>query len=273
MRVMMRALAAATVCVALLATGLVSASASGATSAVDLIMSLSDGGSPFVARQDPGTTSTPSGTWTLTVRNTGTSASSGTTQVVFSASGDNGAFLPSSGSGWSCQDTGYLVRTCTNGTAVRKGGSLPPLTFPIAVGAGSSDVYATANVSNPSNGGVDHSTLSIDTPLVEDPAVDLSMSLSDGGSPFVARQDPGTTSTPSGTWTLTVRNTGTSASSGTTQVVFSASGDNGAFLPSSGSGWSCQDTGYLVRTCTNGTAVPAGGSLPPLTFPIAVGAG
>src|ERR1700740_405019 len=112
------ALAVVTTCVALLATALVPVSASAATSAVDLSMSIGDGGVPFVAQQDPGTTSTPSGTWTLTVRNTGPSASSGTTQVVFSASGNDPNFLPSSGSGWSCEDTGYLVRTCTNGAAV-----------------------------------------------------------------------------------------------------------------------------------------------------------
>jgi hypothetical protein len=124
MRAGLRALAVATTGVALLGTAVVSAptSASAATSAVDLVMSLSDGGLPFIAQQDPGTSSTPSGTWTLTVRNTGTSASSGTTQVVFSASANSGNFLPSSGSGWSCQDTAYLQRTCTNGTAVRKGG-------------------------------------------------------------------------------------------------------------------------------------------------------
>jgi hypothetical protein len=173
-------------------------SASAASSAVDLTMSISDGGVPFVAQKDASTTSRPSGTWTVTVRNTGTSASSGTTQIVFAAYA-TGYFLPSDGTGWTCADTGDRVRTCTNTAKVPAGGSLPPLTFPWAQLPGYGFAQATATVSNPSDGTVSNDTLSIDTPVVENPAVDLSMSISDGGAPFVAQKDASTTSRPSGT--------------------------------------------------------------------------
>jgi hypothetical protein len=201
----------------------------------------------------------------VTVRNTGTFASSGTTQIVFAASA-TGYFLPSAGSGWTCADTGDRVRTCTDTARVAAGGSLPPLTFPWAQLPGYGYAVATARLTNPSDGSIEHDTLSIDTPVVDNPAVDLSMSIGDGGSPWAAQANAATSSTPSGTWTVTVRNTGTFASSGTTQIVFAASA-TGYFLPSAGSGWTCSDTGDRVRTCTNTAPVPAGGSLPPLTFP------
>jgi hypothetical protein len=46
-----------------------------------MIMPISDGGSPSAAQQNAGATSPPSGTWTVTVRNTGTAANSGTAQI------------------------------------------------------------------------------------------------------------------------------------------------------------------------------------------------
>jgi hypothetical protein len=107
-----RAVAALSVCIAL-ALSLVPAAASAASaSPVDLVMSVDDGGSPWVAQKDAQTTSTPSGTWTITVRNTGTSASSGTTTIQLDAI-STGYFLPSAGQGWTCTDTGDRIRTCT----------------------------------------------------------------------------------------------------------------------------------------------------------------
>ena len=237
--------------------------------AVNLSMSIGDGGSPWVAQKDASTTSTPSGTWTITVRNTGTSASSGTTTIRLDAI-STGYFLPSSGQGWTCTDTpaGDRIRTCTNDAVVPAGGSLPPLAFPWASLPGYGYANATATLTNPSDGTTNNNTMSIFTPVVENPAVNLSMSIGDGGSPWVAQKDASTTSTPSGTWTITVRNTGTSASSGTTTIRLDAI-STGYFLPSSGQGWTCTDTpaGDRIRTCTNDAVVPAGGSLPPLAFP------
>ena len=102
-----RPFAAIGVCLALLAWSLVPASALAASSAVDLVVSVSDGGSPFVAQKDAATSSTPSGTWTVTVRNTGTSASSGTTTINFNANvngNGTGYLLPGTGQGWTCDN-------------------------------------------------------------------------------------------------------------------------------------------------------------------------
>src|SRR5215469_9407252 len=237
--------------------------------AVDMSMSLSDGGAPWTAQSNQQST-TPSGTWTLRVRNTGTVASSGTTTIVFSAY-STGKFLPSTGKGWSCDDTNAVVRTCTSGWSVAPGGALPPLSLPWVSLPGYGYAYATATLSNQRNGTINHSTASIYTPVVEQPAVDLSMSLSDGGTPWTEQANPATTTTPSGTWTLDVRNTGTVASSGTTTVTFDAQ-SAGDYLQSSGQDWACADNGATL-TCTNPDAVPAGGTLPPLSVPWATSSG
>ena len=242
-----------------------------------MVMSVSDGGAPFVAQNGASPTSGAGGTWTVTVRNTGTSASSGTTQVQFNAAINGNAYgylQTSGGSGWTCDNNGYgYAETCTNSTAVPAGGSLPPLTFPYAPLPGYGHAAAEATLTNPSDGTLNNNDLRIDTPVVEQLAVNLSMSVSDGGAPFVARKDASPTSPPSGTWTVTVRNTGTAASSGTTQVQFDTApngGRVGYLQTSGGSGWTCSDNGSgQVEICTNTAVVPAGGSLPPLAFPFA----
>ena len=233
--------------------------------AVNLSMSVGNGGSPWVAQSDASTASPPSGTWTVRVRNTGTSASSGTTTVELDAAA-TGYFLPSAGQGWTCTDTGDRIRSCSNDAAVPAGGSLPPLTFPWASLPGYGLAHAKLTLTNPSDGTINNDTLAIRTAVVENPAVNLSMSVGNGGSPWVAQSDASTASPPSGTWTVRVRNTGTSASSGTTTVELDAAA-TGYFLPSAGQGWTCTDTGDRIRSCSNDAAVPAGGSLPPLTFP------
>ena len=83
------------------------------------------------------------------------------------------------------------------------------------------------------------------------------MSVSEGGSPFAGQQNAGATSPPRGTRTVTVRNTGTAASSGTTRIQLSMN-HNSHLQPASGSGWSCDTTSYGA-TCINTAAVPAGG--------------
>src|SRR5215469_6288819 len=187
-------------CAVLLASTQTAAHGAAKALTADLSMSLSDGGTQWTAQSNQQST-TPSGTWTLTVRNTGTAASSGTTTIIFSAY-STGKFLPSTGKGWSCDDTNAVVRTCTSGWSVAPGGALPPLSLPWVSLPGYGYAYATATLSNQRNGTINHSTASIYTPVVEQPAVDLSMSLSDGGTPWTEQANPATTTTPSGTWTL-----------------------------------------------------------------------
>jgi hypothetical protein len=222
-------------------------------------MSLSDGGSPWVAQADASTTTTPSGTWTLTVRNTGTSASSGTTQIQFDASA-TGYFLPSAGTGWTCADTGDRVRTCTNTAAVPPGGSLPPLTFPWASLPRYGYAYAQAILTNPSDGTIGNNTLSIYTPVAEPTStIDVVASVSDGGVPF--------TGGGQAAYSVTVRNVGTSAASGVTTVHYPTPLDG---MTATGSGWTCTDSSVADPTCTYPGGLAAGAALPPITITGAV---
>src|SRR5262249_27167578 len=152
---------------------------------------------------DAGPTSPPSGAWTVTVRNTGTAASSGTTQVELYFVNGTGYLQPATGSGWTCDDrTGS--QTCTNTDPVPAGGSLPPLKFPVAALPGYGSAHAQATLTNPSDGTTDNNTLNIDTPIVEPTStVDVVATASDGGSPFTAGS--------LATYTVTVQNVGTSA--------------------------------------------------------------
>src|SRR5438067_1665024 len=156
--------------------------------AVNLAVSVADGGQPFVAL--PGDEvwngSASSGAWSVMVRNTGTSASSGTTTVQFGASA-TGRTRPPSGTGWSCSDNNTSTQeTCTNDAVVDAGGALPPLTFPWASLPNYGSAYADVMVSNSSDGTIDNNEVRINTPVVEDRAVNLAVSVADGGQPFVA---------------------------------------------------------------------------------------
>jgi hypothetical protein len=71
-----------------------------------MIMPVSDGGSPFAVQQNAGPASPPSGTWTVTARNTGT-ASPGTTQIQLSMDCNSSHPQPASDTGWSCDTTAY----------------------------------------------------------------------------------------------------------------------------------------------------------------------
>jgi hypothetical protein len=84
------------------------------------------------------------------------------------------------------------------------------------------------------------------------------MSVSDGGSPFAAQQNAGPTSPPSGTWTVTVRSTGT-ASSGTTRIQLSMGYTSSHLQPASGSGWSCDTTSYGARPAPTPPRCPRAG--------------
>jgi hypothetical protein len=231
----------------------VSASASAASPAVDMVMSISDGGSPFVARADASTSSTPSGTWTVTVRNTGTSASSGTTTIQFAASA-TGYFPASAGTGWTCTDTGDRARSCSNTAHVPAGGSLPPLTFPWASLPRYGYAQATVTLTNPSDGTIKNNTLAINTPVVEPTSsIDVVATVSDGGFPFTAGKQA--------VYSVTVRNVGTSAATGVTTVHYPAP-FSGAVA--AGTGWTCTDSNVPDPTCTHPDGLAAGAALPPV---------
>ncbi len=228
--------------------------------AVNLSMSVSDGGAPFVAQKDASPSSGAGGTWTVTVRNTGTKASSSATQVQFNAAVDGnvyGYLQTSGGSGWTCDNNGYGYDvTCTNTAVVRAGGSLPPLAFPYAPLPGYGFARAQVTLTNPSDGTVNNNTLNIETPVVEPTStIDVVATLSDGGFPFTAGQRA--------VYYVTVRNVGSSAASGDVTVHYPVPFDG---MTASGTGWSCTASTVSDPTCTHSGGLAAGTILPPVTL-------
>jgi hypothetical protein len=240
----------------------------------DLTLSVDDHGQPFV--MPPRTDLLkPGGAWTALVRNTGTEPSSGTTTLRIACQGlfclVGGWLVNPSGDGWSCSDTPAYELTCTNDDVVPAGGSLPPLRVPVAPYRHNT-VYATFSLNNPSDNNADDNQVYISSPVVDTIPAHLTLSVKDGGEPFV--MPPRTDRYKSGgAWTALVRNTGTEPSSGTTTVRIACQGAfclvGGWLVNPSGDGWSCSDTPAYELTCTNDQVVPAGGALPPLRVPVA----
>jgi hypothetical protein len=194
----------------------------------------------------------------VTVRNTGTAASSGTTQVAFSTNpnvGFTGYLQTVGGSGWSC-DTSSFNATCTNTAVVPAGGSLPPLKFPFASLPGYGYAQAVATLTNPSDGTINNNTLTIRTPVVEPTStIDVVATVSDGGAPFTAGAQAA--------YSVTVRNVGTSAARGVTTVHYAVPFTG---MVASGTGWTCTASTVSDPTCTHSGGVAAGSALPPVTI-------
>ncbi len=226
-----------------LATALDQKPAAAGTGTTDLTVDVADGGVPLV--------SGGTGTFSITVRNGGTAASSGLVTVNLSISG--ATMQAASGSGWSCNVGNEL---CTNPGPVPAGGSLPAISVSASVPpTGSGSVRVDASVANSSDDDTSDNSASIETPITTSSPVDLTLSLEDGGVPLVAG---GT-----GTDTITVSNAGTAASSGLVSVNFSLSGAAVDVQGASGSGWNCNVEDQL---CTNPGSVSAGGALPTITL-------
>jgi len=118
----------------------------------------------------------------VTVRNTGTAASSGQTTVLLQAAA-TGYFRDSTGTGWTCADTGDRVRTCTNQASIPAGGSLPPLTFPWASLGGYGYAPADVTLTNATDGTIDNNTTSIHTPVVDPVTLDDAAAVPTNGRP------------------------------------------------------------------------------------------
>jgi GDSL-like Lipase/Acylhydrolase family len=250
--------------------------AHGATSGPDLTISVDDGGQPFTQppRDDP---KHVGGTWTATIRNVGSQATSAATKVHVACGGYfclvGGTFIDPGGDGWVCEGNETSDLICTNDTLLAPGESLPPLKAPIAVASWrTSTVYATWVLSNDSDTNAADNTVDIATPVVDTIRTHLTLSVADSGKPFAPAPNEAPY-TVGGEWTAVVRNTGTVASSGITTVRVGCSGYfclvGGYFVGAGGTGWACDGDQSEHLVCTNETPVPAGGSLAPLVVPVA----
>lgn len=198
-------------------------------------------------------------TYTITVQNTGTLATSGTVTVVdtLPATGLNPTAI--SGTGWACT-LGTL--TCTRSDALASGfASYPPITLTVDVPLG-----APANVTNAAtvSGGGEVNTgndLAQDfTTILPPPAPDLAVNMFHPLN-FVQGQSSG--------YSITVTNVGTEVTSGT--VTVSDTLPTGLTATAmSGTGWTC--TVGATSTCTRSDALAFNNNYPLISLSVDIAA-
>jgi len=193
--------------------------------------------------------------YTITVTNVGTAASSGTTTVQDTLPAEMTA-TAISGAGWSCT-LGTL--TCTRTDALAPTASYPVITLTVNVAANAPpNVINTVAVSNAGDSNPANDTAADPTIIAPLPAPDLAITKSHTGNPIQGQNGF--------TYTITVNNVGTAAAAGTTTVqdVLPAGLTATAI---GGAGWNCT-LGTL--TCTRADALAAGAAYPPITLTVNV---
>jgi len=194
-------------------------------------------------------------TYSLTVQNSGTAATSGTVVVSDTLPGGLTA-TAMTGAGWTCT---LSTLTCTRTDALAAGGSYPSITLTVSVaGNAPSGVTNTATVSGGGETNTANDTASDPTTVVPPSTPDLTVVKTHAGT-FTQGQT-------GATYTVTAQNSGNGPTAGTVSVTDT--------LPTgltatawSGTGWSCT-LGTL--TCTRSDALAAGGSYPAITLIVSV---
>lgn len=187
--------------------------------------------------------------YTLTVTNTGTVPTNGTTIVSDTlAAGLN--FISGSGSGWSCTSSvigsGQQVVSCTTTNLINSGASVPLNLTVVSTVTGT--ILNHASVSG--GGDVTPGISNVVITTINEPA-----------KPNLVISKVGPASGTVGVnfdYTLTVSNTGTTGTSGVITVTDNLPA-NLSFVNGNGAGWTCSVIGQVV-TCTNSTIIPVNGS-------------
>ncbi|HEV2799849.1 MAG TPA: hypothetical protein VGW12_05095 [Pyrinomonadaceae bacterium] len=208
------------------------------------------------------------GTYTLTASNAGTGATSGTITVTDTLpTGLTVASVPT-GTGWDCSATvvGSSTATCTSTTFINAGATSPnPITLSVAVAPAALAASPVTNVANISGGG-------------EPASLNGNNSASDSttivGSPdlTIAKTHTGNfTRGGTGTYNITVTNSGTAATTGATVTVTDTLPAGLTPTAPTGlvNGWTCGIAAQVV-TCTRANALGAGASYPVITITVSV---
>ncbi|MFL6257056.1 MAG: beta strand repeat-containing protein [Pyrinomonadaceae bacterium] len=198
-----------------------------------------------------------SGTYSITVTNSGGVASSGTVTVTDTLPA---GLTPgtATGTGWTCNTAGQTV-TCTRADALNGGASYPAISVTITVASNSaSSLTNTASVSggNDSNAGNNSSS----DPTTISGVPDVTIAKSHTGN-FAQGQ-------AGATYTLTVSNAGGAATSGTVTVTDTLPASL-SYVSATGTGWTCGAAGQTV-TCTRATALAPAASYPVITVTVNV---
>ncbi|MFN8571509.1 MAG: hypothetical protein U0132_05580 [Gemmatimonadaceae bacterium] len=200
-----------------------------------------------------------SGTYTLTVTNVGTAATSG--PITVSDVLPTGlTYTSATGTGWSCSAVGQSV-TCASPGPLSPPSALPAISLNVDVGpAAAPSVTNTASVATSGDGNASNDVASDPTTVNPAPTPDLTIAKSHTGSFTVGTN---------GTYTLTVTNVGAGAT--TAAIAVTDVLPNGlTYVSATGSGWSCSVASQTV-TCTHPGPVAPSASLPVITLTVSVG--
>ncbi len=214
-------------------------------SQVDLTVAVDDGVAFFTAGQ--------SGDYEVVVSNVGTSMSEGEITVDLDTRGPAGLDA-ASGTGWSCSITG-TTGTCTTTSPVPAAAVLPTITVTVqTTTGGGNEVSLDAEVSGGGDANLFDNTATHSTILA---SPDLTVDVDDGGASFIA---PGT-----GTYTVTVGNTGAVPTVGDVSVGFAITGPI-EVATAAGDGWDCAAAPDVV--CSRSDALDQLGTYPVLTVEV-----
>jgi uncharacterized repeat protein (TIGR01451 family) len=208
-------------------------------------------GDPFIVGK--------TGTYTITVNNTGNISTNGNVAVQdFMPSGLTAVAV--AGTGWSCGSLPTTFLNCSRGDALAPGAAYPPLAVTVSVTGGTPAVTNSASV----NGGGDPNFHSAsDFTHINGPL--LNITKTHAGDPFSIGQ--------TGTYTITVDNkAGTTATAGTVTVQDSLPFGLTATTVS-GSGWNCSPLPTTSLTCSRSDSLAQGGTYPALSVTVSVNGG
>ncbi|MFE5374973.1 hypothetical protein [Streptomyces mirabilis] len=195
-----------------------------------------------------------SGSYTLTVGNDGTGATDGTVVTVTDTLPAGLSATSLSGSGWTCT---LATLTCTRSDVLASGGSYPALTLAVNVACtASGQVTNTATVT----GGGDTTTHTATDPTTITGACPPTLAISKTHSGAFGQGKRGT-------YSITVTNSGTGPTDGTTVTLTETLPKGLTPVSLSGTGWACSRS---TLTCTRSDVLPSGSSYPPITLKVDV---
>jgi uncharacterized repeat protein (TIGR01451 family) len=197
------------------------------------------------------------GTYTITVTNTGLSPTDGTAVTVSDSLPTGFTLNSASGTGWSCGTSNPV--TCTRSDALASNASYPAITLVVNVASNAaSSLTNTATVSGGGDTNPLNNSASDKTSIIPPPP-DLTITKTHAGN-----FNQGAI----GIYTIIVNNIGSTPTSGPVTVTDP--------LPSgmtpvlfSGNGWSC--IGFTTVSCSRSDALAPGANYPPLDIEVRVG--
>ncbi|HUQ34396.1 MAG TPA: hypothetical protein VM095_19905 [Pyrinomonadaceae bacterium] len=200
-----------------------------------------------------------SGSYTITVTNSGPGPTSSTVTVTDTLPAGL-SYVSATGTGWSCSAAGQVV-TCTNTNTLNAGASYPAIALGVNVAA-NAPFNVTNSVTVSGGGELNTANDSATDATTINGVPDLTITKSHTGN-FTQGQS-------NATYTITVSNSGTAATSGTVTVTDTLPAGL-TFVSGSAAPWSCSAVGQVV-TCTRSDALAPASSYPALTLTVNVSA-